>query len=246
MNKISKNEKGFSAVEIVMVVVIIALIGVVGWMVYKNHHRTSAASTTKSANSVKTTSSSTNSSTTKTNEASNPYAGWQTYTSKSGGYTIKYPSDWTIEGFSSSQNSAIQASNLTGNENSILLYSSSAKANSFGLWLINDTKYETTANSSGGGNGANATPYSDGSVIKTLSNGMNIWSQSQSTDNTGDADFEAVTDGQFGYKLNSGTFLQISMGFGFAYKQTTSYSYSQQVSSPQLTQAESILTSLSQ
>jgi len=58
MNKIHKNEKGFSAVEVVMVIVIIALIGVVGWMVYKNQHKTpvkvSIAKTTSSPSTSKT------------------------------------------------------------------------------------------------------------------------------------------------------------------------------------------------
>ena len=39
MNKLTKNEKGFSGIEILMVVVIVALIGVVGYMVYKNKHQ---------------------------------------------------------------------------------------------------------------------------------------------------------------------------------------------------------------
>lgn len=45
MIKKSKNQKGFSAVELVLVIVIVALIGVVGWLVYKNHHKTTATAT---------------------------------------------------------------------------------------------------------------------------------------------------------------------------------------------------------
>lgn len=53
MNKINKNESGFSAVELILVTAIVVLIGVVGWIVYKNYHKTTAAtSTTKSATST--------------------------------------------------------------------------------------------------------------------------------------------------------------------------------------------------
>ena len=42
MNKLSKNQKGFTAIEAVLIVVILVLIGVVGWLVYKNQHKTTA------------------------------------------------------------------------------------------------------------------------------------------------------------------------------------------------------------
>lgn len=66
MDKIKKNEAGFSAVEMTLVIVIVALIGAVGWLVYKNHHKTTTAaitstatSSTKPATSTKTTTSAT-------------------------------------------------------------------------------------------------------------------------------------------------------------------------------------------
>jgi hypothetical protein len=40
MNILHKNESGFSAIEAVVVLVIVVLIGTVGWLVYKNHHKT--------------------------------------------------------------------------------------------------------------------------------------------------------------------------------------------------------------
>lgn len=46
MNKISKNEKGFSVVETLLVLVIVVLIGIVGYMVYKNHHKTTVPNNT--------------------------------------------------------------------------------------------------------------------------------------------------------------------------------------------------------
>lgn len=75
MNKISINQKGFSAVEVVLVVVIVALIGVVGYMFYKNHHKaapvaTTNTSTTKPA-STQTTTKSTTTSTTQSSTSTN-------------------------------------------------------------------------------------------------------------------------------------------------------------------------------
>jgi len=79
MSKLKSNEKGFSAVELVLVVVIVALIGVVGWLVYKNHKDNeakaapvSAVSTTKTATTSKS-SSSDKTSTTSTNSSSQQY-----------------------------------------------------------------------------------------------------------------------------------------------------------------------------
>jgi prepilin-type N-terminal cleavage/methylation domain-containing protein len=40
MKKIFKNQKGFSAIEIIIVLVIVALIALVGYVVYENHHKT--------------------------------------------------------------------------------------------------------------------------------------------------------------------------------------------------------------
>jgi len=52
MNKVSRNEKGFSAIEIVLVIVVIALIGAAAWLVYKDHHKTTTTSTPLSVAAV--------------------------------------------------------------------------------------------------------------------------------------------------------------------------------------------------
>lgn len=92
MNKISKSEKGFGAVEAVMALVIVVLIGVIGWMVYKNHNK--ASNVTSSSTTSKSTVNA-NSSSVKT--TSNPYAGWKTYTATLQPVSFKYPKDWTID-----------------------------------------------------------------------------------------------------------------------------------------------------
>lgn len=112
MNKIVKNEKGFSAVEIVLVVVIVALIGVVGWLVYKNHHKTSTLnpSTTSSKAATKSTISSTSS----TKTTINPYAGWKTFSLSSLGLSFQYPSTWTVTQGQPQCTGAIQVTAVPG------------------------------------------------------------------------------------------------------------------------------------
>lgn len=86
------NEKGFSAVEAILIICILILIGVVGWLVYKDHHKTSAvpvsttASTSKPAISTKTT----------TTPTTNPYIGWKTYCSTFTDACFKYNPSWTF------------------------------------------------------------------------------------------------------------------------------------------------------
>lgn len=86
MGKIQKNQQGFGAVEAVLVLVIVILIGVVGWMVYKNHNKTTNNKTTASNSSANT------SPQTKTTQAPDPYAGWQSYSDSS--VSFKYPTGW--------------------------------------------------------------------------------------------------------------------------------------------------------
>lgn len=45
MNRLHKNEKGFSAVETVLALMAVILIGVAGYMVYRSHHKTAITTT---------------------------------------------------------------------------------------------------------------------------------------------------------------------------------------------------------
>ena len=81
MKQLKKNEHGFSAVELVLVLVIVALIGIVGWMVYKNHNKSTPATTVSETTSTTT----------------NPYAGWKSYTLQYENISFNYPSNWTLK-----------------------------------------------------------------------------------------------------------------------------------------------------
>lgn len=43
MNRVSKNQKGFSAFEAVLILLVVVLIGAVGYLVYKNHQKVTAS-----------------------------------------------------------------------------------------------------------------------------------------------------------------------------------------------------------
>lgn len=88
MGKLQDNETGFSVVEIVLVVVVIALIGTVGWLIYKNHHKTTVSSST--SNSAPKT---TNTKTLTVTPSNSP----QVFTANSYGFQFTYPQKWSVK-----------------------------------------------------------------------------------------------------------------------------------------------------
>lgn len=101
MGKLRNNEKGFGAVEGLLIVAVVVLLGVVGYMVYKNHNKTTTPTTASTTTSTKTTT--TPAKTTATPTTVDPYAGWKT-ASTVGNVSVKYPSSWTVKDNSSSNN----------------------------------------------------------------------------------------------------------------------------------------------
>jgi prepilin-type N-terminal cleavage/methylation domain-containing protein len=51
MGKLKQDNRGFSAVEMVVVIVVLAVIGAVGYVVYKNHNKSTPTSSSSSTNS---------------------------------------------------------------------------------------------------------------------------------------------------------------------------------------------------
>lgn len=97
MNKITKNEQGFSVIELVLAVVIIILVGVVSWLVYKDGHKkatvTTNSSTTKTGPVISTSTKSTD----KTLATPSPYAGWKTGTLQYEQISYMYPANWSVK-----------------------------------------------------------------------------------------------------------------------------------------------------
>jgi Flp pilus assembly pilin Flp len=74
MNKISKNEKGFTAVEGLLIILILVVIGAVGYMVYHNDHKNKTTSVTATAvkgSSQKASPTTTSSTTSQATESTN-------------------------------------------------------------------------------------------------------------------------------------------------------------------------------
>jgi Flp pilus assembly pilin Flp len=90
MKKLLKNEKGFSAVELLLTLILIAVIVFIG--LYVVHNRKSSNKTNVAASTTKIS----NSSSAKGVTEVNPYAGWQSYCSSFGGFCFKFPSGWKI------------------------------------------------------------------------------------------------------------------------------------------------------
>ncbi len=86
------NQKGFSAVELVIILVILIAIGAAGWLVYQHNHKAKATSPISTPSTTRT------SSNTKKTVATqpNPYQGWLSYCSSVGGLCVKYPSNWKL------------------------------------------------------------------------------------------------------------------------------------------------------
>lgn len=233
MNKIPKNQKGFGAVEAILILVIIILIGVIGWLVYKNHHKsttTKNTATTSSSKPKSTTSSTSN----------NPYAGWNTYTSKLGGFTLKYPASWNITGFQGYN--PVDKNQFTGNESELYIskYPETTTQNNFGVTVNVNAQAPT------------ATPYNDypNGTTKVLPNGITLWQEKQ---NINDANGPTTvscptmnigTDDTYSMKLANGKYLSISGSFCWAQRMTSSDTYQEQINSSAWADAVNIIKSV--
>lgn len=86
MGKLQKGQTGFSIVEILILFVIVGIVGFVGWNV--GHTKS------KSTKNVSTISADTTKAVNTPAVSKDPYANWQTYTSKTEKATFKYPNTW--------------------------------------------------------------------------------------------------------------------------------------------------------
>jgi prepilin-type N-terminal cleavage/methylation domain-containing protein len=237
VGKLKSNQNGFSVIEIIMVLVIIVLIGAVGWLVYKNHHK----STTIPAATTSTTKSTTSTSTkTTTTTPASPYAGWQTYDSKLGDFTIQYPAGWSITGFQGYN--PVNQNQFNGNETELYIseYPESTMENNLGIVVKVSSAAQT------------ATPYDTypNGTTKVLSNGLTLWQEKQNVNYAnGPAtdtcpEINIGTDDTFSTQLSSGEYLSIYASYCWAQKMDTNYSCQQQLDSTAWNDAFNVIKSV--
>lgn len=107
MGKLTKNQRGFAAIEAVLILVIVAL--VVGTGIYVYHAKHNADKTLNAASSASSTTAST-----KTTTKSSPYAGWKTYTLKKEKLSFQYPASWQLKDTSDSENDNVTLTGTNG------------------------------------------------------------------------------------------------------------------------------------
>lgn len=229
MGKLNKDTQGFSVVELLLVIIIIILIGFVGWYVYHTDHKTTTA-TTSTKTSVKPPSTSTGSS-----------SSLQTYTSTLGGFSLKYPSDWNLDGFQGVSLSPVSGSQLNGTETEIRIESKQEKQpNGFGLTVTLSKSAPT------------ATPYNTygNGTTTVLTNNITLWQEKlQENFATGPStdtcpQIQIGTDDTYSMLLSNGEYMTVNGSFCYGQGQTTTYSYLQQINSPEWTDAINIIKSI--
>jgi hypothetical protein len=220
------------------------LLGAVGYFVYKNHHKsptTSAVTIIKKTPSVPA----------KPATPVNPYAGWATYTSTLGGFSIKYPgTGWSLDGFQGETpvGPGYSTGSMNGSETQVRLFedTSTNTSNQYAI-VININK------DSGQVASETSNQYPNGSVT-SLSNGLQIWQTNASAitnpqcfqDPNSSIDLDLVSNGNFYMQLKNGEYVSYLGSFCYGQKATTTYTYQQQVSSPEWTIAKEVLASLTQ
>ena len=117
----TRDQSGFSIVEVLLVVLVVAVLTVTGFMVYQRYKSTSAANTA-ARHTTQTT----------TKEVhTDPYAGWKTYTNSTYSISYKYPPNWAPSG-------DVVVNATTRN------VSATKQESSTGLKLTTDRKYNDT------------------------------------------------------------------------------------------------------
>lgn len=226
------NTKGFGALGILAIVVTAAvIIGIVFYVI--------AANQKQSPTSSKTTGTSQQDD---TDDADDQPALTTMYQSTRGGLTLQYPKAWIVTGYKGVQ----QVTTLDGEEDRLVFRTASettSKVDNFGAELrILDAAP-----------GDSAWPlYPNGTIVKTLKNGMSIWEDKQvQTLQKGRTinncpSIRVASNDAFGFELKNGKWLAFQGSFCWTSGLTTSYSYGQQRDSAQFAQGVAILESVTQ
>jgi hypothetical protein len=226
----NKKQNGFALIEGLLIILILAIIGFGGyyvWNTQKNTDKTSNDAISASQSMEKT---------------SNPDL--STYNSTLGGFSFKYPSGWLISGFVGDQP---PVDKLRGDETQVRIQEKSEDVNKINNFGGDFAILETAPQD---------TPYSfypQGTIVKTFSNGISIWRDNQQ-ENGADGSiinqdcpgFQIASNGAYGFKLKNGKWLTYFGSFCWGQGMTTTLSFNQQLSSPEVAKTFDMIESIRQ
>lgn len=250
MVKLNKDNNGFSAIEVVLVLVTLAIVGIGSYFVAKH---IDTKKTVTSLTSTSKTSTTTPKATTPPAKPTDPTTGWATYTSTLGSFSIKYPSTgWSLDGFQGETpvGPGYSTGSMNGSESQVRLFedTSTNASNQYAI-VININK------DSGQAASETSNQYPNGSV-SSLGNGLQVWQTNASAvtnpacfsgaDSNAPIDLDLVSNGNFDMQLKNGEYMSFLGSFCYGQKATTTYTYQQQVGSPEWTIAKEVLNSLTQ
>jgi hypothetical protein len=95
VGKLQNNQNGFSAVEALLLIVIVAIIGGTGWYVWHAKSNTNKALTVNNSSTPSFKKKAAPAATPA--QVTDPTAGWTSYASKDGGFSLKHPNTWVTE-----------------------------------------------------------------------------------------------------------------------------------------------------
>ena len=131
------NTKGFAPLALVITVAAVLVIGGAGAYVYHRNHKSKTSAVSDNAASTKTSTQTSKSST--TDNAANPYAGWDSYTTKYDKLSFKYPSTWKL-----TDQSSTDSADVTPGQDSVSVISSDGLEVSIGAGDIEFTPQPPT------------------------------------------------------------------------------------------------------
>lgn len=240
-----RQSSGFSHVIVLVGLIVVLVIGAGGWSVWHKNQKSSPV--------AKTTTTQTKKSDGKTSQEAtptDPYVGWKTYTSELGGFSFKYPASWSIEGWVG--DNPVASKDINGQETSISVQSQVNAAqpeNGQVAVSINIVTPNTSLEN-------DSNPYDSSGTSTTLTNGIKLWNNSSSSDQTKqDPDagnpscFETKILGKesvshyYGYPLDNGLYLEASSGYCEGQKSTTALNYAQQAQNQERKDGVSVIAS---
>jgi len=216
-------QAGFSAIESLLVFVILAVVVTAGVFVSRHdqkHSNTSSSHQTSSASTKQSAPTTTNA-----------YAGWTIYTSPIGGLSFEYPPSWLVTADYAGPGPTEYQLFEYGNDVSV--------KNNFSITIQEST------------NSSRLTPYgsiTNGTTV-ALSNNLYAWwpkdSSALQTCGQGPClNLLMLSHNQFYAQLPSGYFVNAIGGFALGQGQATTYTYQEQISSPEWIDAEKIIASM--